>query len=117
MKLSKKLMNALSKYWRQKFGSPAPARVDADKLLAKPTGLALNDPDNIFGIVHSVSNGYLRCIQMRLKVLGIGGNTMQYNDKLRKQIKDLTLMLLYLNSFDDDVWRRRMRLGRRSQNG
>ena len=31
---------------------------------------------------------------------------MQYNDKLRKQIKDLTLMLLYLNSFDDEGWRR-----------
>jgi hypothetical protein len=27
---------------------------------------------------------------------------MQYSDKLRKQIKDLTLMLLYLNSFGDE---------------
>ena len=26
---------------------------------------------------------------------------MKYDDKLREQIKDLTLMLLYLNSFDD----------------
>ena len=27
---------------------------------------------------------------------------MNYNDELREQIKDLTLMLLYLNSFGDD---------------
>ncbi|MDR1245435.1 MAG: DUF6429 family protein [Clostridiales Family XIII bacterium] len=27
---------------------------------------------------------------------------MKYDDKLRGQIKDLTLMLLYLNSFDDE---------------
>lgn len=26
---------------------------------------------------------------------------MKYTDKLNKQIKDLTLMLLYLNSFED----------------
>jgi hypothetical protein len=26
---------------------------------------------------------------------------MKYNDKLHEQIKDLTLMLLFLNSFDD----------------
>ena len=27
--------------------------------------------------------------------------SMKYDDKLREQIKDLTLMLLYLNSFDE----------------
>jgi hypothetical protein len=27
---------------------------------------------------------------------------MEYNDKLREQIKDLTLMLLYLNSFREE---------------
>ena len=31
---------------------------------------------------------------------------MIYSEKLREQIKDFTLMLLYLNSFDDDGWRR-----------
>jgi hypothetical protein len=31
---------------------------------------------------------------------------MQYSDKLRGQIKDLTLILLYLNSFGDDGCRR-----------
>jgi hypothetical protein len=31
---------------------------------------------------------------------------MQYNEKLREQIKDLTLMLLYLNSFGDAGRRR-----------
>jgi hypothetical protein len=31
---------------------------------------------------------------------------MKYTDKLREQIKDLTLMLLYLNSFDDEGSRR-----------
>jgi len=30
---------------------------------------------------------------------------MKYDDKLREQIKDLTLMLLYLNSFDDYGYR------------
>ena len=60
MKLSKKLMNALSEYWLTKFGEPVPARVDADKLLAQPTDLALNDPNNIFGIVHSVRSELAR---------------------------------------------------------
>jgi hypothetical protein len=31
---------------------------------------------------------------------------MKYDEKLRGQIKDLTLMLLYLNSFGDDGCRR-----------
>jgi hypothetical protein len=32
--------------------------------------------------------------------------TMEYNDKLQEQIKDLTLMLLYLNSFMEENCRR-----------
>ena len=31
-----------------------------------------------------------------------GAKTMTYDDKLREQIKDLTLMLLYLNSFSNE---------------
>jgi hypothetical protein len=31
---------------------------------------------------------------------------MKFDDKLREQIKDLTLMLLYLNSFGDEGYRR-----------
>jgi hypothetical protein len=31
---------------------------------------------------------------------------MEYTEKLREQIKDLTLMLLYLNSFGEDGCRR-----------
>ena len=31
---------------------------------------------------------------------------MKFNDKLREQIKDLTLMLIYLNSFGDEGCRR-----------
>ena len=31
---------------------------------------------------------------------------MNYSDELREQIKDLTLMLLYLNSFDEDGYQR-----------
>jgi len=53
-------MAALSKYWLQKFGKPAPARIDADKLLAKPKIMAINDTDNIFGIVHNVKGELMR---------------------------------------------------------
>ncbi len=31
---------------------------------------------------------------------------MEYSEKLREQIRDLTLMLLYLNSFGEDGYRR-----------
>jgi len=36
----------------------------------------------------------------------IGGKSMKYDEKLRAQVKDLTLLLLYLNSFDDGGYRR-----------
>ena len=60
LKLSPKLMAALSDYWQRRFGRPAPARVDAGKLLVKPPITAIRNPDNIFGIVHNVRNELIR---------------------------------------------------------
>lgn len=60
MKLSRKLMSALSEYWLQKLGSPVPARIDADKLLATPKTTEITDSDNIFGIVHNVKRELMK---------------------------------------------------------
>jgi len=60
LKLSTKLMSALSDYWLLKFGKPVLTRIDVGKMLAIPRVAAMNDPNNIFGIVHHVKSELLR---------------------------------------------------------
>jgi len=54
MKLSPKLMHALSDYWNRKFNAYPGERVDAELLLAVPAEAVLRDKENTFTVIHDV---------------------------------------------------------------
>ena len=60
MRLSPKLMRALSDYWKRRFGVCPEERVDAEALLAPPSAELLRDKDSIFTVIHNVRSELAR---------------------------------------------------------